>query len=102
MGQNNGPKKIVFEGEEFELPNQSTQIQAPKIIVQTPKIIRWVIKYSGGLIKDEKQANYVFIGFFALAIVISLFLVFGGMNNNRSQWSNPDPAKRFNIDTQSN
>ena len=44
----------------------------------TPKIIQWVIKYSGGLVKDEKQANYVMIGFVAVAIIIALFLIFGG------------------------
>lgn len=44
----------------------------------TPKVIRWVIKYSGGLVKDEKQASYVLIGFVAVAIVVVLFLIFGG------------------------
>jgi hypothetical protein len=44
----------------------------------TPKIIQWVIKYSGGLVKNEKQASYVLIGFVAAAIVITMFLVFGG------------------------
>lgn len=43
----------------------------------TPKIIQWVIKYSGGLVKDEKQASYVLIGFVVVAIIISLFLIFG-------------------------
>ncbi|MBU3969062.1 hypothetical protein KJ991_02525 [Patescibacteria group bacterium] len=42
------------------------------------KVVRWVMKYSGGLIKDEKQASYVLIGFVALAIIVSLFLLFGG------------------------
>lgn len=42
----------------------------------TPKIIKWVIKYSGGLIKDEKQASYVLFGFLIIAIVIILFLLF--------------------------
>jgi acetylglutamate kinase len=37
-----------------------------------------VIKYSGGLVKDEKQASYVIFGFVALAIIVSLVLVFGG------------------------
>ena len=45
---------------------------------QTPKIIQWTMKYSGGLIKNEKQANYVLLGFVALAIIVSLFLIFGG------------------------
>jgi len=44
----------------------------------TPKIIRWVIKYSGGLVKDEKQASYVLIGLAVVAIIVSLFLIFGG------------------------
>jgi len=53
---------------------QSTQIFFP----ETPKIIQWVIKYSGGLIKDERQANYVLIGFVVVMIIISLVLVFSG------------------------
>ena len=44
----------------------------------TPKIIQWVIKYSGGLVKDERQASYVLIGFVAVAIIVTLFLIFGG------------------------
>jgi len=53
---------------------QSNQVFFPG----TPKIIQWVIKYSGGLIKDEKQAQYVILGFVVLVIIISLFLIFGG------------------------
>ena len=44
----------------------------------TPKIIQWIIKYSGGLIKNEKQAAYVLMGFAALAIIVSLVLFSGG------------------------
>lgn len=44
---------------------------------EAPKIIQWVIKYSGGLIKDEKQAGYVLFAFVALAIAISLMVFFG-------------------------
>lgn len=54
----------------------------------TPKIIQWTIKYSGGLIKDEKQANYVLLGFAAAAIIVSLFLFFG----NRGKKTMPLPA----------
>lgn len=52
--------------------------QTPLYFPGTPKIIQWVIKYSGGLIKNEKQAQYVILGFVAIAIIISLFLIFGG------------------------
>jgi len=56
----------------------------------TPKIIQWVIKYSGGLIKDERQASYVLIGFVAVAIVIVLFLIFG-----RGGKQNTPPAEQY-------
>lgn len=69
MDQNNEPGKIVFEGEEFQRPSQSFQ-------TPTPKIVEWVIKYSGGLIKDEKQANYILIGFVVLVVIISLMVIF--------------------------
>ncbi len=62
--------RIKFEGEEFQRPRS---FQTP-----TPKIVQWVIKYSGGYVKDEQQANYVLIGFVAVAIIFSLFLFFGG------------------------
>jgi len=73
MDQNNEPPKIVFEGEEFQRPARSFE-------TPTPKIVRLVIKYSGGAVKDEKQANYFLIGFVAVVIIISLFLIFGGGN----------------------
>jgi hypothetical protein len=41
----------------------------------TPKIIQWLVRYSGGLIKDEKQANYVLIGFVILIFFLSFFLL---------------------------
>lgn len=40
-----------------------------------PKIIQWVIKYSGGKI-NEKQAYYVVFGFIVFLVIISLFLIF--------------------------
>jgi hypothetical protein len=43
----------------------------------TSKLVQWVIKYSGGLVKDEKQAQYVVLGLIVLTIILSLFLLFG-------------------------
>ncbi len=76
MDQNNEPPKIVFEGEQFQQPRQSFQ-------TPTPKIVEWVIKYSGGYVKDEKQASYVLIGFVVLAIVVSLFMLFSGGSSSK-------------------
>ena len=60
--------------EEQQRPERPEEVFLPG----TPKIIQWVIRYSGGLVKDEKQASYVLIGFVAVAIIVSLFLFFGG------------------------
>ncbi len=55
----------------------------------TPKIIQWVMKYSGELVKDERQASYVLMGFVVLAIVISLFLIFGGGSGGKGPKLHP-------------
>ena len=88
MDQNNEPPKIVFEGEEFLRPSQSFQ-------TQTPKIVERVIKYSGGAIKDEKQASYVLIGFVAVAIIIFLMVIFSGESKIPS--SPPTPLEEHNF-----
>ncbi|MCR4284140.1 MAG: hypothetical protein NUV64_02375 [Parcubacteria group bacterium] len=77
--------RIKFEGEEFQRPRS---FETP-----TPKIVGVVIKYSGGYIKDEKQASYVLIGFVVLAIVVSLFLFFGsGSSSYNEKIIPPMPA----------
>jgi len=71
--------RIKFEGEEFQHSTRSFQ-------TPTPKIVQWVVKYSGGAIKDERQADYVLIGFAVVAVIISLFLIFsGGNTQSKSQ-----------------
>jgi len=83
MDQNNESPEIVFESDEFQQTRQSFQ-------TATPKIVEWVIKYSGGLVKDEKQASYVLIGFVVVAIIVSLFLIFGAVSS-----SSPPPADQI-------
>jgi hypothetical protein len=61
---------VEFQSEKWESPQVNSS--------ETPKMIQWVIDYSGGLIKDEKQASYVLIGFVVIVIIIILFLFFGG------------------------
>jgi len=59
-------------------PQKEQQRPEEVFLPGTPKVIQWMIKYSGGLIKNERQASYVIFGFVALAIIVSLFLFFGG------------------------
>lgn len=42
------------------------------------KMAQWVIRYSGGLVRNEMQANYVLLSFTVLMVFISVLLVFGG------------------------
>lgn len=79
--------RIKFEGEEFQRPRS---FQTP-----TPKIVQWVIKYSGGYVKDEQQASYVLIGFVVLAIIIFLFVGFGGGSKIPSP--PPTPFQESNL-----
>src|SRR3989344_2389326 len=67
----NEPPRMTFEGDEWQSP---TRFQSQ----QTPAIVRWVVQYSGGYVKDEKQATYVLVGFAAAAIVIASILWFRG------------------------
>jgi len=86
MDQENENKKEIdlsealkgSDGSDTDAKPQEEQQRPEEVFLPgTPKVIQWVIKYSGGLIKDEKQASYALIGFVAVAIIISLFLVFG-------------------------
>jgi len=47
-------------------------------ISDVPKMVQWVMKISGGSIKNEKQAQYVLLGFVVIAIIVSLVLIFSG------------------------
>lgn len=40
-----------------------------------PKIVQWVIKYSGGLVRNEQQANYVLLTAAIVVGVISILML---------------------------
>ena len=42
-----------------------------------PKMVQLVIKYSGGMIKGQKQAEYVLLGIVVLMLAVSFYLFFG-------------------------
>jgi len=65
----------------------------PYVSPFAPKIIRWLIKYSGGLIKNEKQAACVLFGFIIFVVIISLFLIFGRGGQSEREKSFTPPAE---------
>lgn len=100
MGQNNDDRvidlshalddsssRVKFEGEQFQ--------RLRSFETSTPKIVQWVIKYSGGAIKDEKQANYVLLGFVAVAVIVFLMIIFDG--GSRIPSSPPTPFEEHNL-----
>ena len=62
-------KKIIFETD--SLVAQQTVNQK-----SVSRMARFVMKYSGGSIKDEKQASYLLLMLVALSIIFSLYLIF--------------------------
>lgn len=69
---------------EFELKSSVKQIQrTPKdsTTPDVPKMVRLVMGLSGGVIKEQRQAEYVLFGFVIIAIIISLFLVLGALRS---------------------
>jgi hypothetical protein len=61
----NKPPLVVFEGEQYQQPVGSFELQ-------TPTILQLVVKYSHGLIRSEKQATYALI----VLIIIVIPLVY--------------------------
>ena len=41
---------------------------------QSPRMVHWIIKHSGGYVKNAEQANYVLIGIVLLSLLTSVFL----------------------------
>ena len=65
---------------QFDLEVESRQSFA----VKKPKIVEWVMKASGGMIKSETQANYILLGFVAFIFAVSLILLLGGGMENKT------------------
>jgi len=63
---------------ETEVPGETEEKQKPRYVFPpgTPKISQWLVKYSGRLIKNKKQANYFLIGLAVLLFILSFYLVF--------------------------
>ena len=64
--------ELTIEGD--KPPAAATDFSVPV----NSKMVERLMKYSGGLIKDERQAEYVLLGFAAIALGISFYLFFGG------------------------
>jgi len=51
---------------------------------KTPKIVQWVMRNSGGLIKNEQTATYLIQALSIIAIGLSIFWIFGDTTQERT------------------
>jgi|GEM_PF-6974481 len=84
---NSQAQKKEVEGVQFE----ADTYKAIKFYNQTnvPQIVQRLMKYSGGIIKNEKSAYQILFGFVIIAVVISLYL-FLGLGDSRPIPSSKD------------
>ncbi|MFA6586019.1 MAG: hypothetical protein WCS86_02565 [Candidatus Paceibacterota bacterium] len=74
-----GNKEIEEALKKLEMENAVEAIERVAPIVKNadaPTMVRWVMKLFGGLIKTQKQAEYVLVVFAIVIFGISLYLFF--------------------------
>lgn len=72
--------------QEFQIKStleKTEEVQEVSKASELPKMVQFVIKYSGGAIKEQKQAEYVLLGLVVLMLAVSFYLFFGGGNKQQ-------------------
>ena len=72
-----------FEEKSVEEQQQKQSIENPNIRKDTSRMVRLTMKLSGGLIKEEKQAEYIMLAFAVLVFLVSGYLFFIGLGGNK-------------------
>jgi len=78
--------------EEFEVKSSAEQEQktpSDKKTSDVPKMVELVMKWSG--VKEERQAEYILLGFVVITIAVSLYLFFGGNSSNIINYTDLPP-----------
>lgn len=69
---------------EIKFEETGSKIDMEKIYGQRPgfggKLAGFLIKVSGGIIKTEKQANYIILAIAVIIFIISIFIFVGTFN----------------------
>ncbi len=76
------PSGISFETDTYRSENIDDQ-------VPVSKMVKLVIKWSGGAIKEQRQAEYVLLAFSVVVFLFSLYLFFG---QSSSKPKNPESS----------
>ncbi len=76
------------DNEELEFQEQTPPLKQEKLQkTKSSKTSLWIINHSLGVIKTEKQARGALAVFVILSFIISLFLIFGGENQNKQTYT---------------
>ena len=62
---------------EIKFEADSWKKSYPSFQEDIPKMVQLLMKWSGGAIKEQKQAEYLLLGFVIVAMAISFYLFFG-------------------------
>lgn len=65
--------------------------------LSSPKVIQCIIKYSGGLIKNEKQAYHFLLVFIILSFIISISLFSSSGSDTREDLKNSSPPAQAPV-----
>jgi hypothetical protein len=76
--QNTPAPTKQIEGVSFDTGTETDHYKAIKLYEETttPKMVKAVMKLSGGKIKDQRQAKMILLGFVLVIVCVSVFLVF--------------------------
>ena len=83
------------EGVSFNTGTEADSYKAIRLYNETatPKMIKAVIKYSGGAVKNQRQAEWLLLGFVVVAIGLSLYLFLGVANKPIGETINADTGQ---------
>lgn len=87
LSKNTDLNQALNEFQEKAVQKPAVQVGVASPDSELPKMVRLVMKLSGGAIKEQKQAEYILLGFVVLAILVSLFLVFSGGGGKKVEFS---------------
>ena len=74
------------EGVSFDTDKEVESYRAVKFYKETaePKMVKAVIKISGGSVKNQRQAEWILLGVVVVVVGISLYLFFGTGYTNKT------------------
>ena len=59
------------------MPSQHKEYKSRELLgeYQTPKMVLWMLKHSGGMLKTQKQAAAVLLSFILLTLIVVSYLM---------------------------